>query len=65
MRIQTRAGDIETDKHTAERCAARIVDYWTRRGRTPTVWIEQFTVGNSSTYGVRSDMANGTPQTAS
>lgn len=62
MRIQTRPGDIETDKRIAERCAARIAEYWSRRGRNAVVWIETISVGHTRTYGVRSDLVNGTPQ---
>ena len=63
MRIQTRPGDIETDKRVAERCAAQIAEFWSRRGRMAKVWIETIAVGHTRTYGVRSNLVNGAPQT--
>jgi len=53
----------------AQKEARTIREYWSGRGRTPTVWVApvmQTKDANGDTrigYGVRSDMVNGVPKT--
>lgn len=54
----------EDDWIVAERCAARILDHWQRRGLAPDVWTEAISLGagETRTWGIRSDMVGGRPR---
>lgn len=52
-------------KDKAYKLAARIAEYWSRRGATVRTWVEKepwMDASEKASYTVRSDMVNGLPR---